>query len=135
MVIGWVAATSGSVHAGEAGSGLFGAPAYLSTSVKKNGAPHELIEGTRIRVKFAREDHDVIRWRSGCNHYGAQVDITPKRLQVGTITSTAIGCAKRFHRQDEWVASVFEADPKWARHGRRLRLKAGDDVIKLRRPS
>jgi hypothetical protein len=44
-----------------------------------------------------------------------------------------MGCSKRLHRQDEWVESIFASDPKWSRNGRRLKLKAGDDAIVLRR--
>ena len=124
--VGWVA------QAGGSGSALFG-PAYDSTAVTKNGEPHELVEGTRIRVKFVHEDHDVVRWRSGCNQFGAGVEVTPKRLEVGQIGGTEVGCAKRLHRQDEWIARVFGSDPKWIRQGRRLKLRAGDDAITLRR--
>ena len=84
-------------------------------------------------MKFAHEDQDVVRWRSGCNHFGARVEVTPGLLEVGSIASTAAGCSKRLHRQDEWAESIFASDPKWSRNGRRLKLKAGDDAIVLRR--
>jgi heat shock protein HslJ len=123
------------VHAQGSGGALFGR-AYLSKKVIKNGAPHTLVEGTKIRVKFEhRDNYDNVGWHSGCNYYGAHVDVRPKRLKLGGIGSTAIGCSKPLLRQDEWVGRFFGSDPRWVRHGRRLRLRAGDDVIKLRRPA
>jgi hypothetical protein len=123
----------GSVEAQEPGSALFGR-AHLSTGVIKNGAPHALVEGTRIRVRFAHSDEgDRVRWRSGCNYYGAEVDVTAEHLNIGVIGSTAVACSKPLNRQDKWVARFFGSNPRWVRHGRRLKLMSADDVIKLRR--
>jgi hypothetical protein len=46
---------------------------------------------------------------------------------------TAVGCAQRLHRQDRWLGRFFGSDPKWARHGRTLRLDSGADRIVLKR--
>jgi heat shock protein HslJ len=121
------------VHAQGSGGALFGR-AYLSKKVIKNGAPHTLVEGTKIRVKFEhRDNYDVVRWRSGCNRFGAHVEVMAERLKLGVITGTLVGCPKPLDRQDEWIASFFASDPEWVRNSRKLRLRSADDVIKLRR--
>jgi len=107
---------------------------YASISVARDGEPHELVEGTRIRLRFEqREAYDVVGWRAGCNRFGARVEIGPWRFITGQISSTRIKCSKALRRQDEWLMSFFRRDPRWALRGTRLRLRSDDDVIRLRR--
>jgi META domain len=125
--------TMGSAQAKAPGAALFG-PGYVSTKVIKDGAPHALVEATKIRVKIEhRDNYDVVRWRSGCNRFGAHVEVMAERLKLGVITGTLVGCPKPLDRQDEWIASFFASDPEWVRNSRTLRLRSADDVIKLRR--
>jgi hypothetical protein len=107
---------------------------YASISVARDGEPHELVEGTRIRLRFEqREGYDVVGWRAGCSYLGARVEIGPWRLLTGQISSTEMECSDALLRQDRWLMSFFRRDPRWALRGTRLRLRAGDDVIRLRR--
>jgi hypothetical protein len=88
---------------------------YASISVARDGEPHELVEGTRIRLRFEqREAYDVVGWRAGCNRFGARVEIGPWRFITGQISSTRIKCSKALRRQDEWLMSFFRRDPRWA---------------------
>ena len=107
---------------------------YDSISVVRNGEPHELVSGTKVRVRFKRRgDHHVVMWRAGCNRFGARVKIRPRRLLTGRISGTKVACGDAVHRQDRWLARFFRRDPRWALRGKRLRLRSGDDVIRLRR--
>ena len=118
--------------AGGAGAGLFG-KRHLSIRVVKDGAPHQLVEGTRVRLSFHHEaTRDVVRWSAGCNLFGARVNVAPKRLRIGQVTSTDVGCRPALARQDRWIARFFGSDPWWAKRGARLRLKSGDDRIVFR---
>jgi len=105
---------------------------YDSISVLRNGAPHELVEGTRIGMRFKRRN---VSWRAGCNRFGARVKIRfrPRRLLTGPIFGTRVACSDALHRQDRWLETFFRRDPRWALRGERLRLRSGDDVIRLRR--
>jgi heat shock protein HslJ len=124
---------AGSSSGREPGAALFD-HRWVSTDVIKNGDPDPLVEGTRIRLKLAHEDtKDVARWNAGCNAFGARVDVKPKRLEIGAISQTEAKCANPIMRQETWVARFFGSDPRWHRSGGKLRLRRGDDVIKLRR--
>jgi hypothetical protein len=135
-ILGLALLTGAPVDAKRVGSALFGKPFVSSEAVVKNGHRAPLVEGTRIRVRFAREDQrHLIRWRAGCNFFGARVEITPTRLEVGQVTGTAIGCERPLALQERWVSRFIGSDPDWVRHGRKLRLTRHDDVIRLRRPA
>lgn len=118
--------------------------AYVSKSVTKDSVPRPLAEETvkagrkrtetRLRVRF---DHygvgDVIRWRAGCNHFGAEVDFGHRSLVLSSGTNTDILCSKPLQRQDAWLVRFFYGEPTWALDGRKLKLKSNGTVIKLRR--
>ena len=108
---------------------------YVSTAVLQNEERPPLFERTKIRVDFERRNgYDVVRWSADCNGFGARVDITDKRLVIGQIEGTEMYCTQvRRRRQDRWMLRFFSSDPKWRiRREGRLRLRAGDRVIKLR---
>jgi hypothetical protein len=42
-------------------------------------------------------------------------------------------CSNALLWQDEWLMRFFHRDPRWALRETRLRLRSGDDVIRLRR--
>lgn len=108
---------------------------YVSTAVLKNGVRAPLLEGTKIHVDFWRRKGSAsVRWWADCNYFGARVDITDERLVTGQVVGTEMYCGeRRRRRQDRWMLRFFSSDPKWRipRAGR-LRLSAGDRVIKLR---
>lgn len=135
MVISVVASLAVSVPAGHAGDGeaLFG-PKYRSVSVEKNGEPRELVDGTRLQVKFAHEDGgDVVRWSSGCNLFGAQIEVSEAAIDTGEITSTDMACQNALGRQDNFFARFFAGDPSYSAEGRRLTLSTDRVEIELRR--
>lgn len=109
---------------------------YESVSVVRDGEPRELVKGTPIWLRFKqRKRHDLVSWQGGCNRLGSQVEIRPWRLRTGQISGTKQGCKRALRGQEEWLVRFFDQDPSWAVRGRRLRLRVGDDVIRLRRRS
>lgn len=105
---------------------------FRSVSVREGDRPRELVEGTRIEVSFERRgDHDVVRWRAGCNTSGAEVRIEADRLRIRPGGGTDVGCEERRHRQDEWVSEFFQADPFWELEGDRLTLTSQDVVMEF----
>ena len=115
---------------------LFG-PAFVSTSVTKNGASHDLVQGSHLRVKFVRErGKEIVRWNSGCNYFGSKVEISKTHIDTKRSPSTDIGCTGPQGRQDRWIARFFLADPAWSLSGDQLTLSADDDEFTLeRRPT
>jgi hypothetical protein len=108
---------------------------YVSTAVRENGVRLPLFERTKIHVDFERRKGSAgVSWRADCNFFGARVDITDTRLVTGQIVGTDQACRGVPRRQDRWTVRFFASDPKWRiRDEGRLRLRAGDRVIKLRR--
>jgi hypothetical protein len=134
-LLGLALLASGPAEALRVGSALFGRPFVASDAVVKNGERAPLVEGTRLRLRFVRgEERDLAQWRAGCNNFGARVEITATRLEIGQVTGTEVGCDPPLARQDRWVSRFFASDPEWVRHGNKLRLTRRDDVIRLRRP-
>jgi heat shock protein HslJ len=133
LVVAGIMATVGPTAVQASGDELVG-KRYDSVSVVRNGEPYELAKETRVRVRFERrEGYDVVGWHAGCNRFGAPVEIRPHRLLTGQITGTEVACSDALLRQDRWLARFFGQDPRWTPRGRRLRLRSGDDVIRLRR--
>jgi hypothetical protein len=58
-----------------------------------------------------------------------------KRMRLGPITSSAVGCANLPGRQDRWLMSLFTADPRWQLKRSLLVLRAGQRVLRLRTDS
>ena len=133
VAVGILMVVVGATEAQAAGGKLLGKQ-YLSISAVRDGKPHKLVDGTRVRVGFAqRANRRAVAWRAGCNRFGAPATIRPRRLRTGRITGTEVGCRKALHRQDRWLARFFSRDPRWVGRGKRLRLRSGNDVIRLRR--
>ena len=113
---------------------LFDGP-FVSSAATKNGEPYSFAEGSRLRLKFVRDEgKSFLRWRAGCNSYGSPVRITDSHLDTrGPGEGTDIGCPAALERQDRWLARFFSADPAWTLEGKTLRLVSGDDRLRLRR--
>ena len=121
-------------HAGDE-SKLFG-PAYFATSITKEGEARELVEDTRLRVKFKRdEERDAVTWSAGCNYFGARIVLGDAHIDTRQIIGTQIGCRRALARQDDWIAKFFRSDPGWTAEGRRLTLSTERVEIELRRKS
>jgi hypothetical protein len=107
---------------------------FASVTVRQGGEPKPLLPGTRILVSFRRESgRQIVRWRAGCNTFGATLEVTRRRLWVGSGAGTAVGCSEERHRQDEWVGRFIGSDPRWELAGGSLTLRSGDRVVRLRR--
>lgn len=76
-----------------------------------------------------------IGWEANCNGSGAQMHVGHKRMRLGPITSSAVGCANLLGRQDRWLMSLFTADPRWQLKRSLLVLRAGQRVLRLRTDS
>ena len=108
---------------------------FVSIQVTEDGEPKRLVPGTHIGVSFVRERrHDVIRWSSSCNFYGAELTISRKRFLLEEHAGTDMGCSRDRMRQDRWIWSFFEANPEWKlrRHHRVLTLTSGETDIRFR---
>ena len=119
----------------EAGSGTGGDRSglrdrtFLSESVTEGGADRPLVTGTVIRLSF--EGDNRIGATAGCNSMGGRVRVEDRRLVIGPLDTTEMGCDPERHAQDEWLAGVLQRDPRWRLDGDRLRLTAGGTVITL----
>jgi len=133
-ILGLALVAGGAAEAQRVGSALFGSSYVASEAVVKNGDRAPLVEGTRLRLKFVQDEkRDLAQWRAGCNSFGARVEITASRLEIGQVSGTEVGCDPPVARQERWVSRFFASDPEWVRHGNKLRLTRRDDVIRLRR--
>lgn len=105
---------------------------FASVSVREGDRPRELVEGTRIEVSFERRgDHDVVRWRAGCNTVGGAVRIDADRLRIRPGAGTTVGCDEQRHQQEDWVSAFFHGDPFWELEGDRLTLTSQDVVMEF----
>ena len=103
---------------------------WISTKVLRDGAEHQLVDRTRIRLDMWRgRAHDRIGWKCGCNDFWGELEVTPTRLEVSGAGQTLAGCERERLRQDRQVERFFERDPRWTRNGAKLRLRAHGDVI------
>jgi hypothetical protein len=105
---------------------------WISTKVLRDGTEHELVDRTHIRLDMWRgRARDGIGWKCGCNDFWGDLEVTPTRLRVSVIGQTLAGCERARLRQDRQVERFFERDPRWARSGAKLRLRAHGDVIEF----
>jgi heat shock protein HslJ len=77
------------------------------------------------------ENKDSVGWRAGCNHFGANVEVTDDHLDVGQVAGTQIGCPAELQRQDEWVLDFFASDPAWQLSDQGLMLSSDDSAIEF----
>jgi len=104
---------------------------FASTRVMERGKPRPLVGDSFILAVFAREDQNVVRFRAGCNTFGAGVEITPDRLLVGRIVGTAMRCPDELARQENWASDFFGSDPNWQLSGDVLTLTSSETVVEM----
>ena len=121
---------------GRGRTGLFGRP-YRSKSVMKDGKLRDLVEGTRLKVKFDRdEENDAVIWSSGCNDFADTIVLTDEQVRTDDPPDqTLVECRRRLLRQDEFFANFFKRDPAYVTQGNGLILSTERVTIKLRRKS
>lgn len=102
---------------------------FLSQSVKVDGQPHELVEGTRIMLRFSEDGQ--LTANAGCNTLGADVSTDGGRLTVSGIGGTEMGCDPALHTQDTWLATFLSDGPLWSYADGRLALTGDNTAIVL----
>lgn len=108
---------------------------YTAVSVRTDGRPRPLAEGTEIVATFERSpDGDSLRWNGGCNTAGGRVDLAGGRVHLDEVGSTAVKCFDEArNRQDEWVTAFMTSVPAWALDGTRLTLAGSRTTFLLER--
>lgn len=122
------------VGVGGAPDGGLAGRTFLSESVTRDGVPHPLVAGTRIRLAFG--DAGTFTASAGCNTMSGSVDVEDARIVVGGLAMTEMGCDPERHEQDAWLAAFLGAGPAYELEGDRLRLSGrggdrGGTVIEL----
>lgn len=106
---------------------------YAAVSVAGAGADRLFDRPKEIRVGLSHGRRGQwIGWEANCNGSGAQLHIGHKRLRLGLITSSAVGCANLWGQQDNWLMNLFTANPHWRLTRGLLMLRAGRRILRLR---
>jgi heat shock protein HslJ len=109
---------------------------YTAVSVSGAGAARLFDRPKEIGVGLGRDGQGQwIGWKANCNGSGARLRVRHKRMRLGPVASTAIGCPDLSGRQDRWLMNLFTADPRWRLSRRLLVLRAGRQVLRLRAES
>jgi heat shock protein HslJ len=105
---------------------------FASSSAMEGDALRPLVDGKPIRLTFEGwQERQLIGWGASCNRFGARLEITAERLQIGPISGTAMGCPADSEAQDEWLSGFFGANPEWELEDARLRLRSGESIIEF----
>jgi hypothetical protein len=111
---------------------------FTSTAVTEDGEPRPLVPGTRIRMYFnlhdAEEGRGNAEWSAGCGRFSTNVRVTTERIRFDPIRRRDLSpeCGEDRQRQNDWLADLFESDPRWRLRDRRLVLRSAGIVIRLR---
>lgn len=122
-------AGGGGGDGGDGPPGPLAGRTFVSESVTEGGEPRPLVEGTRIEIGFTADGR--LRATAGCNTLSGAVDVRARRIVVGELASTRIGCPPERHEQDRWLVAVLTADPAYVLRGTRLLLETGATAIHL----
>ncbi len=87
---------------------------FWSTEVIVDGEPFELVDGTRIRIRFGAGE---IGASAGCNQLGGGWSLDGDRIVVGDMFMTEMGCEPALHAQDDLVVRFLGAGPTHALDG------------------
>lgn len=101
---------------------------FLSTGVTDDGAPRDLVEGSRIRLTF--EDGNLSA-HAGCNTMFGGYRLDGEVLVVEDMGMTEMGCPGGLAEQDTWLSGLLTARPAVGVEGDDLTLTAGATVISL----
>lgn len=109
---------------------------YTAVSASGAGAARLFDRPKEIRLSLSRDKRGQwIGWEANCNGSGARMRVGHKRMRLGPITSSAVGCANLPGRQDRWLMNLFTADPHWQLKRSLLVMRAGQRVLRLRTDS
>jgi heat shock protein HslJ len=101
---------------------------WLSTRVTEDGGDRALVDGTRIRLRFA---DGQLGASAGCNTFGGSYRIEDGRLIVEGGAMTEMGCDDERHAQDDWLFGLLGAGPSVTQDGDTLTLSADGTVVTL----
>lgn len=97
---------------------------FVSTRVTEDGAPRELVEGTRLRLEFYEGSR--VTASAGCNLLDGRYEILAGTFVLGDASMTLIGCDPALHEQDEWYFGFLQSNPTIVVEGDSLVLEEGD---------
>ena len=102
---------------------------FVAMAVTEDGRPRQLAPSTELSVEFTDDGRLVAR--AGCNIMQGQVDTAGGTLSVDGLSMTDMGCDQARHAQDDFVAGVLSADPKWELTDGRLTIRSGTSVFDM----
>ncbi len=123
---------AGDPAAGGPGVGTSGTPSgsFLSTDVRENGKPRELVRGTRISLRFS---DGQVSAEAGCNTMSGPVQFPDGTLVVKELAMTEMGCpGTGRHEQDQFVADFLTGAPAYTFDGTTLRLNTAQVAMTFR---
>ena len=101
---------------------------FWSTAVTQDGSPRELIEGTRITLRFRNGNLSA---SAGCNFIRGPFELDGDTLVAAELVMTEIGCNPELHAQDDLLAALLTDAPTVALDGNRLTLITTDLYIEF----
>jgi len=104
---------------------------FLSTAVTENGAPKQLVAGTRIQLRF--EDPGVVA-NAGCNTMSGPASVQNGALVVdeNELAMTLMGCLTAgLSEQDTWLSTFVTGRPALRLDGDQLTLSGSAVTITL----
>ncbi|MEM9468119.1 MAG: META domain-containing protein [Actinomycetota bacterium] len=96
---------------------------FWSTEIVVDGAPLDLVDGTRIELRFGA---DEINADAGCNNLFAGYTLDDDTIVALGVGMTEMGCDPDRHAQDDFVASFLTGRPTYDLDGDTLRLTNAD---------
>ncbi|MGB3444244.1 MAG: META domain-containing protein [Actinophytocola sp.] len=104
---------------------------FLAMALTEDGEPRQLAPKTELSVEFT-DDGELIA-RAGCNIMQGPVDTADGTLTIegGSLSTTDMACDKPRHDQDDFVASVLAATPKWELTDGRLTIRTGTTMFDM----
>jgi heat shock protein HslJ len=103
---------------------------FVAMAITDDGQPKQLAPKTELSVEFTKDGRLIAR--AGCNIMQGKVDTTNGTLTVtGGLATTDMGCDAPRHAQDEFVANVLVATPKWELTNGRLTIRTGTTVLDM----
>ena len=92
---------------------------YWSTRVEVDGVEHQLVDDTRIILRFRDGELGA---SAGCNNIGGGYRVEDGRLRATDLFTTEMGCDPARHDQDQLVIDLLTGDPEVTLDGDDLRL-------------